>query len=66
MEQLLNENWKGKLKYSEETCPIAILSIRNFTGPDLGMNPSYPSQISVSNCLKVDTSHLLVYIPGVL
>jgi hypothetical protein len=24
-----NENWQGKLKYSEETCPSAILSTTN-------------------------------------
>jgi hypothetical protein len=33
-----NENWQGKPKYSEKTCPSATLSI-NPTWPDLGSNP---------------------------
>jgi hypothetical protein len=33
-----NENWQGKLKYSEKTCPIANLSTTNPTLPDLGSN----------------------------
>jgi hypothetical protein len=31
-----NENWQGKLKYSEKTCPSATLSTTNHTWPDLG------------------------------
>jgi hypothetical protein len=34
-----NENWQGKSKYSEKTCPSATLSITNPTRPDLGSNP---------------------------
>jgi hypothetical protein len=34
-----NENWQGKLKYSEKTCPGATLSTINPTWPDLGSNP---------------------------
>jgi hypothetical protein len=33
-----NENWQGKPKYSEETCPSANLSTTNPTWPDLGSN----------------------------
>jgi hypothetical protein len=33
-----NENWQGKLKYSEETCPSATLFTTNPTWPDLGSN----------------------------
>jgi hypothetical protein len=31
-----NENWQGKPKYSEKTCPSATLSTTNPTWPDLG------------------------------
>jgi hypothetical protein len=34
-----NENWQGKQKYSEKTCPSANLSIINPTWPDPGSNP---------------------------
>jgi hypothetical protein len=34
-----NEDWQGKPKYSENTCPSAILSTTNPTWPDPGSNP---------------------------
>jgi hypothetical protein len=34
-----NENWQGKLKYSEKTCPSATTSSRNPTWPDQVSNP---------------------------
>jgi hypothetical protein len=34
-----NEDWQGKPKYSEKTCPSATLSTTNPTWPDLGSNP---------------------------
>jgi hypothetical protein len=34
-----NENWQGKQKYSEKTCPSATLSTINPTWLDLGSNP---------------------------
>jgi hypothetical protein len=33
-----NENWQGKPKYLEKTCPSATLSTTNPTWPDLGLN----------------------------
>jgi hypothetical protein len=33
-----NEDWQGKPKYSEKTCPSAILSTTNPTWPDPGAN----------------------------
>jgi hypothetical protein len=33
-------DWQGKLKYSEKTCPSAALSTTNPTGIDLALNPS--------------------------
>jgi hypothetical protein len=34
-----NENWQGKPKYWEKTCPSATLSTKNTTWPDLDLNP---------------------------
>jgi hypothetical protein len=34
-----NENWQGKLKYSEKTCPSDTLFTTNSTWPDPGSNP---------------------------
>jgi hypothetical protein len=34
-----NENWQGKQKYSEKTCPSATLSTTNPTCPELQSNP---------------------------
>jgi hypothetical protein len=34
-----DEDWQGKPKYSEKTCPSASLSTTNPTWPDLGSNP---------------------------
>jgi hypothetical protein len=36
---LWNEDWQGKPKYAEKTCPSATLSTTNPTWPDLGSNP---------------------------
>jgi hypothetical protein len=35
-----NEEWQGKPKYSEKTCPSAILSTTNPTRLDPDLNPS--------------------------
>jgi hypothetical protein len=34
-----NEDWQGKPKYLEKTCPSATLSTTNPTCPDPGSNP---------------------------
>jgi hypothetical protein len=34
-----NENWEGKPKYSEKTCPSVTLSTTNPTWPNLGSKP---------------------------
>jgi hypothetical protein len=46
-----NENWQGKPKYLEKTCPSAILSTTIPTRPDLGSN-SGPPQWEASDCLS--------------
>jgi hypothetical protein len=36
-----NDDWQGKPKYSEKTCPSATLSTTNLTWPDLDSNPRW-------------------------
>jgi hypothetical protein len=50
-----NENWQGKLKYSEETCPSATFSTINPTWLDLGSNLGCHSGKSVTDYLRYDT-----------
>jgi hypothetical protein len=38
-----NENWQGKPKYSEKTCPSATLSTTNPTWPDPGCGGGQPA-----------------------
>jgi hypothetical protein len=47
-----NENWQGKLKYSDETCPNATLSTTN---PHLGLNPDRRGRKPATNRLSYDT-----------
>jgi hypothetical protein len=35
-----NDDWQGKPKYSEKTCPSATLSTTNLTWPDPGSSPA--------------------------
>jgi hypothetical protein len=43
-----NEDWQGKPKYSEKTCPCATSSTTNPTWPDPGCHGGKP----VTNCLS--------------
>jgi hypothetical protein len=49
-----NENWQGKPKYSEKTCPNTTLSTTNPTWPHLGSNPGHrdgkPATDRLSSC----------------
>jgi hypothetical protein len=47
-----NENWQGKPKYSEKTCPSTILSTTNPTWRILGSNPDHHSGKLATNCLS--------------
>jgi hypothetical protein len=47
-----SKNWQGKPKYSEKTCPSAILSTTNPTLPDLGWNPGCRSRKPTTNHLS--------------
>jgi hypothetical protein len=50
-----NEDWQGKPKYSEKTCPSATLSTTNPTWPDSGSDPgSNPGR----SCGKPATNRL--------
>jgi hypothetical protein len=50
------ENWQGKPKYSEETCPNATLSIKNPTWLDLGSNPGSRDGKPATNSLSYGTA----------
>jgi hypothetical protein len=51
-----NENWKGKPKYSEKTCPNATLSTTNTTWSDLGSKPGRRGGKPATNCLSYGTT----------
>jgi hypothetical protein len=47
-----NEDWQGKPKYSEKTCPSSTLSNTNLTWPDPGSNPGRRDGKPASNLLS--------------
>jgi hypothetical protein len=51
-----NENWQGKPKYSEKTCPSSTLSTTNPTWSDLGWNPGRRGGKPATNRLSYDTA----------
>jgi hypothetical protein len=51
-----NEDWQGKPKYSEKTCPTATLSTTNPTRPDLGSNPGRRGGKPATNRLSYGTA----------
>jgi hypothetical protein len=51
-----NENWHGKPKYSEITCPSATLSTKNPTWPDLGSNTGPRCEKPAINRLSYGTA----------
>jgi hypothetical protein len=54
-----NEDWQGKPKYSERTCPSATLSTTNPTRPDLGWNPGRRGGKPATNRLSYGTAQHL-------
>jgi hypothetical protein len=52
-----NENWQGKPKYTEKTCPSATLSTTNHTWPDLGSNPGRRGGNPASNRLSYGAAY---------
>jgi hypothetical protein len=51
-----NEDWQGKPKYSQKTCPSATLSTTNPTWPDLGSNPVRRGGKPATNRLSFGTA----------
>jgi uncharacterized membrane protein len=51
-----NENWQGKPKYSDKTCPGATLFTTNPTWPDLGSNSSRRGEKLATNRLSYGTA----------
>jgi hypothetical protein len=49
---LWNEDWQGKPKYSEKTCPSATLSTANPTWPHPGLNPGRRGGMPATNRLS--------------
>jgi hypothetical protein len=58
-----NANWQGKLKYSEKTCPRAILSTANPTWPYLGSNPDLRGGKPATNHLSYGTAKPIICFP---
>jgi hypothetical protein len=58
-----NEDWQGKPKYSEKTCPSATLSTTNLTWPDLGSNPGRRGGKPATNRLRYGTADIGLYPP---
>jgi hypothetical protein len=54
-----NEDWQGKPKYSEKTCPSATLSITDPTRPDLRSNSGRRGGKPATNRLGYGTATLL-------
>jgi hypothetical protein len=57
-----NEDWQGKQKYSEKSCPSATLSTTNPKWPDLGSNPGHRGGKPAINRLSYGTAILLLSI----
>jgi hypothetical protein len=51
-----NEDWQGKPKHSEKTCPSATLSTTNPTWTDPGSNPARRGGKSATNSLSYDAA----------
>jgi hypothetical protein len=52
------KDWQGKPKYSEKTCPSAILSTTNPTWPDSGANPGRRGGKPATNRLSYGAAFL--------
>jgi hypothetical protein len=59
-----NEDWQGKSKYSEKTCPSAILSNTNPTWPDPGANPGRRGGKPANNRLSYGAAFLYTVTAG--
>jgi hypothetical protein len=57
-----NEDWQGKPKFSEKTCPSATLSTKNPTSLDPGLNPGRRGGKPATNLLSYGAAFALVYL----
>jgi hypothetical protein len=57
----LNEDWQGKPKYSEKTCPSATLSTTDPTWLDLGLNPGRRGGKPATNGLSYGAAWMQEY-----
>jgi hypothetical protein len=55
-----NEDWQGRPKYSEKTCPNATLSTTNPTWPDTGANPGSRGGKPATNRLSYGVAHYIL------
>jgi hypothetical protein len=55
-----NEDWQGKTKYSEKTCPSATLSTTNPTWPDPGSNQGRRCGKTATNRLSYGAANPVV------
>jgi hypothetical protein len=60
-----NEDWQGKLKYSEKTCPSVTLPTTNPTWPDPGTNPGRRSGKPATNRLSYGAASALYPFPSI-
>jgi hypothetical protein len=62
-----DQNWQGKLKYLEKTCPSATLSTTDLTWPDLGSNRGRRSgnmaikRLSYGTAICIISSHFFEF-----
>jgi hypothetical protein len=56
-----NEDWQGKPKYSEKTCPSATLSTTNPAWPDPGSNPGRRGGKPATNRLSYGAAPTVPY-----
>jgi hypothetical protein len=56
-----NEDWQGKPKYSEKTCPSATLSTKNPTRLDPGFNPGRSGGKPATNRLSYGAALCSLY-----
>jgi hypothetical protein len=57
-----NEDWQGKPKYSEKTCPSATLSTTNPTWPNPGSNPGRRGGKSETNRFRYGAVYMRVLV----
>jgi hypothetical protein len=61
-----NEDWQGKPKYSEKTCPSATVSTTNPTWPNPGSNPGRRGGKPATNRLSYGAAYFYVHLGIIL